>query len=168
MNITNCTLCDNCIKRKNIVSGYGNVNSGNIILLDQPRYKQDKTGSFIGDSDINTFLDFMAKVGLNENNAYFTNLVKCRSVSENYFQEALEICTTNHLAKEYRTGNKKKLMITVGKIVSKYILGTEDFDFFQPYRHVNIIIIPVYPVTAFTVSGKKLINKLHVIKKYVA
>jgi DNA polymerase len=161
--INNCKLCDNFIKRLNVIEGIGNVDAEIIFIFDHPRFKQDRTGEFLSDKSIADFIDNLSRFGIDKSNSYFTFLVKCRPVSEFNFNRALDICTSTYLSKEYiRGGVKKKIMVLVGKPVSNYILGERKYKFFQPYSSTSIII-PIPSPLFFAKSGKSVNNKLSVI-----
>lgn len=165
MKIENCNLCDNCIKRKNIVNGIGNINSNVIFIFDHPRYKQDRTGLFISSEDLNKFIGYLSDYGFNEFNSYFTFLVKCRPVRIHNFYNAIEICSNAHLNKEYiYNGKRKKLMVTVGRDVSNYIFNNRSYKNFTAYDMVSAVV-PIPDASWFAKGGQINANRLKSLKK---
>ena len=166
MNLQECKLCDNFIKRQLAVKGIGNINANIIFIFDHPRYKEDKTGLFRSNDNINIFLGYLSNIGFNEFNAYYTFLVKCRPTNNYNYVKAMTVCSTNHLSREYMVhGVKKKIIIAVGKTVANYILGGILFKNFHVYENISMII-PIPDVEWFIKGGELNLNRLKNIKPF--
>lgn len=163
--LENCRLCDNCIKRHNVVKGIGNIDAKIMFVFDHPRMRQDKTGLFVSDPNMNKLIGYLSDHGFNEFNSYFTFLVKCRPLTIDYLSyKNISICANNHLSKEYNVGNyKKQLIVTVGPLVANYMLAGKQFKYFTPYRVGSALI--VIPGQAALVKGNDSFRrKLSIIK----
>jgi DNA polymerase len=74
----NCTKCDLCLKRKNVVLGEGSINSEIMFIGEGPGEVEDNLGRpFVGPAG--KLLDKMIDaIGLKREDVYICNIVKCR------------------------------------------------------------------------------------------
>ena len=166
MDIKNCKLCDNCIKRQNVVEGIGNKNARIMFIFDHPGYRQNRTGIFRSDPNINRFLGYLTDYGFNEFNAYFTMLLKCKPTSNYTLKRGLDICTNAYLSREYMYGGKRKdILITVGRSVSDYMFPKQTYKYFKAYN-IGATIIAIPNSDWFVKGGQMSINKLTYIEDF--
>jgi DNA polymerase len=73
-----CDKCTLCKERTNIVFGEGSVDAEIVIVGESPGENEDIEGKpFIGDSGA-ILREFLTAVGIEKNNFFLTNTVKCR------------------------------------------------------------------------------------------
>ncbi len=90
--VVSCTLCSLCQGRINAVPGYGNVNSKILFIGEAPGKNEDIYGlPFVGNAG-KILDDALKKGGIERNNVYITNVVKCRPPN-NRVPEISEILT---------------------------------------------------------------------------
>jgi len=122
--MNDCFKCDLSIKRNNIVYGKGNKDSNIFIIGEAPGYYEDKHGvPFIGKSG-NLLRRYLGYVDIDETNAYFTNVVKCRPPN-NRIPSTVEVstCVKYFLSKEIEV-IKPKIIVTVGATSTNLIFGS--------------------------------------------
>nr|WP_276977867.1 uracil-DNA glycosylase [Ferrimicrobium acidiphilum] len=81
--VTSCTRCRLCATRTNAVPGEGRADATVVIVGEAPGDKEDRTGRpFQGDagSNLNGLLE---RAAINREEAFVTNVVKCRPVDNN-------------------------------------------------------------------------------------
>ncbi len=77
-NVVNCQLCKLCYSRKNAVPGRGNLDTKILFVGEAPGKNEDKLGlPFIGFAG-KILEDALKKTGLEKDDVYITNIVKCR------------------------------------------------------------------------------------------
>lgn len=125
-NIIDCSLCDLSKSRKNVCFGYGDINSKIMFISDSPGIMEDETGNpFEGKSGellekiINTVLC------RDKNEFYYTNLTKCKTPN-NRVATAQEIATCKPFLLQQIAIIKPKLIVSLGEIPAKYLLGIEN------------------------------------------
>jgi len=156
--MSECFNCDLSINRKNIVYGSGNKDANIVIIGEAPGYHEDKNGyPFCGKSGklLRRYLDY---VGINESNAYFTNIVKCRPPN-NLIPSSYEIstCTKYFLSKEIEV-IKPKYIITIGATSTNFILGKQIPISNVANRVFNIgskIVLPIFHPSYILRSSKE-------------
>jgi len=145
--ITNCKLCDISLRRKNIVNGSGDIESGIMFIGESPGYKEDKHGMpFIGKSSIlfNTMLDL---IGLYRSNVYVTNVLKCKVPNgRSPFAKEISNCKPN-LQYEINV-IKPKIIILLGSVALNTYFGTTTLKMNKfkgrIIKHRNRYIMAIY------------------------
>jgi len=97
------------------VPGEGNPKAEIMFIGEGPGTNEDREGRpFVGEAG--QFLEEMLKsVGLNREDVYITNVVKCRPANNrDPLDEEVRICTTNYLYDQIRN-IKPKLIVTLGR-----------------------------------------------------
>lgn len=95
--------------------GEGNPKAEIMFIGEGPGTNEDREGRpFVGEAG--QFLEEMLKsVGLNREDVYITNVVKCRPANNrDPLDEEVRICTTNYLYDQIRN-IKPKLIVTLGR-----------------------------------------------------
>ncbi len=125
--IKKCRDCPLHLTRKNAVPGEGLENADIIFIGEAPGRNEDEAGRpFIGQAG--KFLDFaLESVGLKRTGIYITNVVKCRP-PENRDPRDEEIETCSHYLDEQIAIIKPKVLCTLGKFATSYILSSYGFD----------------------------------------
>jgi DNA polymerase len=118
--VEHCYLCELSKSRKNVLFGYGNLNSDIMFISDEPSNSEDELGSF-----------YMGKAGellskmienvldLKKEDVYLTTLVKCKSLNS---LNNLHMDTCNdYLLKQIELINPK-LIVALGEKAYSYLL----------------------------------------------
>lgn len=120
----NCTKCQLCETRTNVVFGYGNSNAEVMLVGEGPGEQEDLQGKpFVGRSG--KLLDSMLKViGLSrEKNIYIGNIVKCRPPKNRDPLPEEQECCINWLRNQVSI-LKPKIIVAVGRIAAMKIIDT--------------------------------------------
>ncbi len=123
--IINCTKCNLCYGRKNVVIERGNRNSSWLFVGEGPGEHEDLQGRpFVGPSG--QLLDKMiSAMKLNpQDDVYICNVVKCRPPF-NRNPEPSEIDSCKHYLLNQIELVKPKIIITLGRFASQTLLNTE-------------------------------------------
>ena len=123
MKIEECTLCNLHKTRKNIVPGIGPIPCDIMVIAEGPGAEEDKVGEpFVGRSGKLLTQWFESINLIREKNYFLDNIVKCRPPGNRdpYFEE-MNCCAKTWLFKQIKEVNPK-LIITVGRIASQYLL----------------------------------------------
>ncbi len=111
-----------CKKCKNIVVGKGNLNADIMIVGEAPGRKEDEQGEpFVGAAgkNLNKLLE---KVGLNLEDVYITNILKCRPpANRDPFPEEIKEHTPWLI--EQIKSIKPKVVCTLGNYATKFFLA---------------------------------------------
>jgi DNA polymerase-1 len=125
--LLNCTKCNLCKTRTQVVPGYGNSQAKVMFCGEAPGLEEDRAAMpFIGPAG--KLLDTILKeVNLNRNDLYITNVVKCRPVSlvvgkENRAPSAEEIELCSPYLEEEIKQIQPKIIVLLGNIALKYFL----------------------------------------------
>jgi DNA polymerase len=99
--IVSCKLCKLCNGRNNAVPGRGNLDSKIIFIGEAPGRNEDNEGiPFVGFAG-KILEQALSKAGIQKNDVYITNIVKCRPpnnrIPEN---DEVSTCTQQYLKKE--------------------------------------------------------------------
>jgi uracil-DNA glycosylase len=140
--IKECSHCRLSSIRTQAVCGEGNVNARFFFIAQAPGEMEDKAGKmFIGPTG-KVFDELFFETGLNRNEVYMTNLVKCRLPGNRKPKaDEIELCG-KYLEQEIEIV-KPKLLIPLGYHATKYILDrycTENrflSDFIGKLIHCN-------------------------------
>ncbi|MFW5799602.1 MAG: uracil-DNA glycosylase [Spirochaetota bacterium] len=141
-----CTACALSQTRNNVVFGEGNPTTEVMIIGEGPGADEDKFGRpFVGKAG--KLLSVMLNaIGLNRQNVYITNIVKCRPPrNRDPFDNEIKICTP-YLKRQIELINPK-IIITLGNFASKFMINTKKGITFirgQKFIKDNKIIIPTY------------------------
>ena len=123
--ITNqCTRCDLCSTRTNVVFGVGNKNADILFIGEGPGEQEDLKGEpFVGPAG--KFLDDMLSIiDLNRTNVYIANIVKCRPPNNrDPFPEEQEACM-NFLRAQFML-LQPKIIICLGRIAAHKIIDPQ-------------------------------------------
>lgn len=120
----NCTKCQLCETRTNVVFGYGNPDAEVMLVGEGPGEQEDLQGKpFVGRSG--KLLDSMLKViGLSrEKNIYIGNIVKCRPPKNRDPLPEEQECCINWLRNQVSI-LKPKIIVAVGRIAAMKIIDT--------------------------------------------
>jgi DNA polymerase len=146
--VTYCNKCDICASNKNNpVWGSGFDGADIMFIGEAPGASERRTGlPFVGISGklLRTILD---KYGFNNNNSYFTNIVKCRPPS-NRTPELNEIANClPFLATEIETV-KPKIIVLVGSTALRTFYNSFDLSITRNNGRIDVrgnhVIVPVY------------------------
>jgi DNA polymerase len=141
-----CTLCPLYHSRKRAVPGEGPVNAEIMFIGEGPGFHENEQGRpFVGAAG--KFLEeLLAKIGLQRDQVYITNVVKCRPPGNRDPQPSeVETCTSTYLDRQIQAINPK-VIVTLGR----YSMGL----FMQSAKISNVhgqalqvkgrLIVPMY------------------------
>jgi len=120
--ICNCTLCPLSKSRTIAVPGSGNYNSEILFIGEAPGATEDKCGiPFCGAAG--KFLnEMLAEIGLNREDIFITNTVKCRPPANRDPEEAEKnICTSTYLDRQIELINPK-MIVCLGRHAATYMI----------------------------------------------
>ena len=122
--IIDCKKCKLCTGRQNIVFGTGNKNAKLMLIGEGPGADEDRLGEpFVGRAGKLMNLAFQA-VGLNREEVYIANIVKCRPPgNRNPEEDECEACM-NYLRNQVILV-KPEIIVLLGSVALKHILGKE-------------------------------------------
>lgn len=119
--ISSCRLCELWKGRKNAVFGEGNGNAEIMIIGLGPGREEDKAGRpFVGAAG-KLLNELLACAGLEREELYITNVVKCIPPNNNPSEEQIKVCTRAYLEKEIEIVNPR-IIIPLGKIACSFAL----------------------------------------------
>ncbi len=122
--IKDCRKCKLCNGRKNIVFGCGNQNADIMFIGEGPGADEDSQGDpFVGKAGklMNNAFDI---VGINRNNVYIANIVKCRPPN-NRDPEPDEVNMCINYLRNQVLIIKPKIIVLLGRIALTSILGQD-------------------------------------------
>jgi len=125
--IKKCTKCPLHKTRKNAVPGDGNRNAKIMFIGEAPGKNEDEVGRpFVGKAG--QFLDLaMSNAGMKREDVYITNVVKCRPPKNRDPREE-EIKACSPYLDEQIAAIKPKILCTLGKFATSYILSSYGFE----------------------------------------
>ena len=122
--ISSCKLCRLCETRTNSVPGSGNIENPKVVFIGEgPGKNEDLQGKpFVGRGG--KLLDeLLQSAGLERNQVYITNIVKCRPPKNRKPKpDEIDICTSNYLEKQLGI-LKPKIICTLGATAMEYFIG---------------------------------------------
>lgn len=122
--IDHCYLCELSKCRKNILFGYGNINSNIMFISDEPTNSEDETGlHYIGKSGELLIKMIENVLNITKEEVYYTTLVKCKSIN-GLNNSNIETCN-DYLLKQIEL-IKPKLIVTLGEKTYSYLLKNGD------------------------------------------
>jgi len=142
-----CHLCTLSKSRQKVVFGEGSSHAELMIVGDSPSGSDDSSGKIFTGRTGEILTKMIENVlGLNREQVYITNLLKCKSLDE---KTPSSVCTHScypYLLKEIEL-IKPKLIITFGALAYQYI--THDDSSIEKIRGIahtvdNYIVIPTY------------------------
>ena len=110
-----CVKCDLYHSRKLAVPGEGPADAEIIFIGEGPGFHENERGRpFVGQAG--KFLDeLLAGIGMNREQVFITNVVKCRPPSNRDPRpDEVETCTTNYLDRQMQAINPK-VVVTLGR-----------------------------------------------------
>lgn len=122
--IVGCKLCKLHAGRTNAVPGHGQVKNVELVIIGEaPGKNEDVEGKpFVG-SGGKLLDELLQNAGLNRNDLYITNIVKCRPPGNRRpEQDEVAICTKNYLDKQLEI-LKPRLIVTLGATALEYFTG---------------------------------------------
>lgn len=148
--IEDCTQCDLCHSRTNIVFGEGDVETDVMVVGEAPGRTEDEEGRpFIGRSG-RLLTELLERAGLERDNLYITNVVKCRPPNNrNPSSDEMESCS-NYMRGQIHLIRPESI-IAAGKVASNRMIGTDETMRYlldngpHVHRHYDDIeVIPIY------------------------
>ena len=122
--IKNCQKCNLCKARQNIVFGVGNKNAKIMFIGEGPGADEDRLGEpFVGRAGKLMNMAFKM-VGINRENVYITNIVKCRPPQNRNPKEDEATACLDYLRNQVVLV-KPKIIVLLGSVALKNILGKE-------------------------------------------
>ena len=119
-----CKKCKLCQNRNSVVFGTGNKNADLMFIGEGPGADEDLQGiPFVGKAGKLMNMAFEA-IGLNRNDVYIANIVKCRPPSNRNPQEDEAMACLNYLRNQVILV-KPKIIVLLGSVALKNILGKE-------------------------------------------
>lgn len=119
-----CTACNLCLTRTNIVMGEGCEDPDILILGEAPGKHEDLCGRpFVGDAG-RVLNELLSVAKFNRSVAYVTNAVKCRP-PENRNPIQSEIVACRYLLTKELQDLKPRIIITLGRIALKALLKVD-------------------------------------------
>ncbi len=113
----NCTKCELCKGRKNVVVGVGDRNSKVLFVGEGPGEEEDKKGEpFVGPAG--QLLDkYLAAIGLDRSRVYIANMVKCRPPFNRDPAENEMDCCIEYLRRQTRL-LAPQIIVCLGRIAA--------------------------------------------------
>ncbi len=122
--IKNCQKCNLCKARQNIVFGVGNKNAIIMFIGEGPGADEDRLGEpFVGRAGKLMNMAFKM-VGINRENVYIANIVKCRPPQNRNPKEDEATACLDYLRNQVVLV-KPKIIVLLGSVALKNILGKE-------------------------------------------
>ena len=121
----NCTRCNLCEERKNIVFGVGNPNADLVIVGEAPGRDEDQKGEpFVGRAGqlLNRMLE---AIGLSREEVYICIVIKCRPPkNRNPMPDEVESCEP-FLIRQLQS-LRPRLILAMGKFAAQTLLATDE------------------------------------------
>ena len=119
-----CGKCKLCQTRNNVVFGIGNKEADLMFIGEGPGADEDMQGiPFVGKAGKLMNMAFET-IGLDRNEVYIANIVKCRPPSNRNPQEDEAVACLNYLRNQVILV-KPKIIVLLGSVALKNILGKE-------------------------------------------
>lgn len=149
--VRTCTLCDLHTGRTKAVPGEGPPDARIMLIGEGPGYHEDRQGRpFVGPSG--QFLDeLLAMAGLQRNEVFIGNVVKCRPPQNRDPQpDEIETCTQTYLFRQIEAINPR-VIVTLGRYsMNLFLPGARIMrDHGQPRKVNGRLIVPmIHPAAA--------------------
>ncbi len=155
-----CQKCDLCQTRTNAVPGKGNLNAEIILIGEAPGRNEDKKGEpFVGSAG-KRLNEILLDAGINRDDVYITNIVKCRPPNNRVPTKNEEKSCLDYINEEISIINPKVVCI-MGNTAYNTLLGGKEIS----KNHGNFVekdgrtfFITYHP--AATIYNQKLIDEL--------
>ena len=122
--VKQCKKCKLCQNRNNVVFGTGNKQADVMFIGEGPGADEDMQGiPFVGKAGKLMNMAFEA-IGLNRDEVYIANIVKCRPPSNRNPQDDEAMACLNYLRNQVILV-KPKIIVLLGSVALKNILGKE-------------------------------------------
>lgn len=120
----NCTACDLCKTRTNVVFGVGNPNADIMFIGEGPGEQEDLKGEpFVGAAG-KLLDDMLSIIDLDRSNCYIANIVKCRPpFNRDPAEEEQEACM-GYLRNQVALVDPK-IIVCLGRVAAKRIMYPE-------------------------------------------
>ncbi len=146
--VSHCYLCELSKCRKNVLFGYGNLNSDIMFIGDEPSNSEDELGVHYAGKNGELLVKMIENVlNISKEDVYYTTLVKCKS-SNGLNNSNIETCH-DYLLKQIEL-IKPKLIVTLGEKSYSYLLkNSENFSQMRGKELVfnTIPLIPTFSPT---------------------
>lgn len=170
--IINCEKC-NLQKCKRKVTGTGSEDADFMFIAEAPGSQEDKYGyPLVGKSGI-MLNKILKEIGMNRNEAFITNILKCRPPNNrNPLPNEIKQCTP-FLSKQIKKV-QPKVIVTLGKFASCFILGKDRKNTTMKklsskmYKKKGIYIVTMHHPSYIIYNGSKISivsNAIRRIKK---
>ena len=121
----NCTACELCQRRKNVVFGVGNQNADIVFVGEGPGEQEDLKGEpFVGAAG-KLLDDMISIIDLDRTNCYIANIVKCRPPHNRDPLETEQDACIGYLRNQVALV-KPKIIVCLGRVAAKRIIR-EDY-----------------------------------------
>ena len=125
--IKNCQKCNLCKARQNIVFGVGNKNATIMFIGEGPGADEDRLGEpFVGRAGKLMNMAFKM-VGINRENVYIANIVKCRPPQNRNPKEDEATACLDYLRNQVVLV-KPKIIVLLGSVALKNIIWNYSFQ----------------------------------------
>lgn len=144
--VRSCELCRLSQSRNNAVPGEGPPDADLMFIGEGPGFHEDQQGRpFVGAAG-NFLEELLASIGLEREDVFITNLVKCRPPGNRDPQEdELETCTSTYLEDQIAAINPE-VIVTLGRFsMERYFPGEKISRIHgQPKAVGGRLIVPMY------------------------
>ncbi len=170
--------CDACPLaqqgRTQVVFGDGNPDADIMFIGEGPGFYEDKNGKpFVGAAG-KLLTQLLESIGLNREDVYITNVVKCRPPkNRDPKPDEIDICTNRYLFSQIKLINPK-VIATLGRFASSVILEMKDVSMGrvhgQKFFKDGSLVVPIYHPAAALHSRANLVpltDDFKKLKEYV-
>ena len=119
-----CTKCKLCQHRTKIVFGVGNKNADIMMIGEGPGADEDAEGEPFAGKAGKLMNEAFRGTGINRDNLYITNVVKCRPPSNRNPEDDEAVACLNYLRNQVILV-KPKVIVLLGSVALKNILGKD-------------------------------------------
>lgn len=120
----NCTLCDLCKTRTQVVFGVGDKHAKLMVIGEGPGENEDKQGEpFVGAAG-QLLNKILAAIQLSREQVYIANVVKCRPPN-NREPKSIEVESCTPYLKQQIALIQPKLIVALGRVAAHFLLNTE-------------------------------------------
>ncbi len=171
MDALNCTRCDLCQTRKNVVLCDGPISARIMVIGEAPGANEDETGKpFVGRGG-QLLIRLFEEIGIQRQEIYIANVLKCRP-PENRDPNREEIKRCSAFLKGQIEFVSPKVIVPVGNFATRYVLQTKEgitkLRGTQTVKDSSVIIPTVHPAFVLR-NGKRaeedMRNDLRIVKK---
>ena len=166
-NCKSCTACQLYKTRKNLVYGVGNPNAQLMFVGEAPGEKEDDSGiPFVGPAG-KLFDKYLEYVGINRNEVYIANILKCRPPhNRDPLPEEEDACIC-HLRDQVRAV-RPKIIVCLGRIAAMRLID-KNFKITKQhgtwYENAGVKMCAVYHPSALLRDTSKKPSMLEDMKK---